>query len=149
MKKRILTWLLLVTISTGSAFANEETVSQQVLNSFKKEFVDAKDVNWQSTKDYIKATFSLNDQVMFAYYSQSGDLLAVTRNISSEKLPISLLTSLKKNYGSYWITELFEMVADGNGTYYITLENADVELVLKSDEFGGWEVYKKFKKNAA
>ena len=149
MKKRILTWLLLVTISTGSAFANEETVSQQVLNSFKKEFVDAKDVNWQSTKEYVKATFSLNDQVMFAYYSQSGELLAITRNISSEKLPISLLTSLKKNYGSYWITELFEMVADGNGTYYITLENADVELVLKSDEFGGWEVYKKSKKNAA
>ena len=149
MKKRILTWLLLVTISTGSAFANEETVSQQVLNSFKKEFVDAKDVNWQSTKEYVKATFSLNDQVMFAYYSQSGDLLAITRNISSEKLPISLLTSLKKNYGAYWISELFEMVADGNGTYYITLENADVELVLKSDEFGGWEVYKKSKKNAA
>ncbi len=149
MKKRILTWLLLVTISTGSAFANEETVSQQVLNSFKKEFVDAKDVNWQSTKEYVKATFSLNDQIMFAYYSQGGELLAITRNISSEKLPISLLTSLKKNYGGYWITELFEMVADGNGTYYITLENADVELVMKSDEFGGWEVYKKSKKNAA
>ena len=148
MKKRIVMWLLAVTVSTGAAFANE-TVSQQVLNSFKKEFVDAKDVNWQSTKEYVKATFTLNDQVMFAYYSQDGELLAITRNISSEKLPISLLTSLKKSYNGYWISELFEMVADGKGTYYITLENADVELVLKSDEFGGWEVYKKSKKNAA
>ncbi|HYF32293.1 MAG TPA: hypothetical protein VD993_14315 [Chitinophagaceae bacterium] len=146
MKKRILMWLLLVTISTGSALANEETVSQQVLNAFKKEFVDAKDVNWQSTKEYVKATFSLNDQVMFAYYSQEGELLAITRNISSEKLPISLLTSLKKNYNGYWITDLFEMVADGTGTYYITLENADLELVLKSDEFGSWEVYRKTKR---
>ena len=142
-------WLLAVTVSTGAAFANEEAVSQQVLNSFKKEFVDAKDVNWQSTKEYVKATFSLNDQVMFAYYSQDGNLLAITRNISSEKLPISLLTSLKKSYNGYWISELFEMVADGKGTYYITLENADVELVLKSDEFGGWEVYKKSKKSVA
>ena len=142
-------WLLLVTVSTGSVLANEETVSQQVLNAFKKEFVDAKDVAWQTTKDFAKATFSLNDQVMFAFYSQEGQLLAITRNISSEKLPISLLTSLKKNYNGYWITDLFEMVADGNGTYYITLENADVELVLKSDEFGGWEVYKKSKKNVA
>lgn len=148
MKKRIVMWLLAVTVSTGAAFANE-TVSQQVLNSFKKEFVDAKDVNWQSTKEYVKATFTLNDQVMFAYYSQDGELLAITRNISSEKLPISLLTSLKKSYNGYWISELFEMVADGKGTYYITLENADVELVLKSDEFGGWEVYKKSKKNVA
>ena len=149
MKKRILMWLLLVTISTGSALANEETVSQQVLNAFKKEFVDAKDVSWQNNKEYVKATFSLNDQVMFAYYNQEGDLLAITRNISSEKLPISLLTSLKKSYNGYWITELFEMVADGKGNYYITLENADFELVLKSDEFGGWEVYKKSRKNAA
>lgn len=146
MKKRILTWLLLVVVSTGSAFANEETVNQQVLNSFKKEFADAKDVNWQNSKEYIKATFSLNDQVMFAYYNPEGELLAISRNISSEKLPISLLTSLKKNYGGYWITNLFEMVADGNGTYYITLENADVEMVLKSDEFGSWELYKKSKK---
>ena len=140
-------WLLLVTVSTGSVLANEETVSQQVMNAFKKEFVDAKDVSWQTTKDFAKATFSLHDQVMFAFYTQEGALLAITRNISSEKLPISLLTSLKKNYNGYWITDLFEMVADGNGTYYITLENADVELVLKSDEFGGWEVYKKGKKN--
>ena len=146
----ILSMAVMVMIGVTSTFANDaEVVNQKVINSFKKEFVDAKDVNWQSTKEYVKATFSLNDQVMFAYYSQSGELLAITRNISSEKLPISLLTSLKKNYGSYWITELFEMVADGNGTYYITLENADVELVLKSDEFGGWEVYKKSKKNAA
>lgn len=149
MKKRILMWLLLVTVSTGSALANEETINQQVLNSFKKEFVDAKDVTWQNNKEYIKATFSLNEQVMFAYYSQEGELLAITRNISSEKLPISLLTSLKKNYNGYWITDLFEMVANGSGHYYITLENADVELVLKSDEFGGWEVYKKTKKNVA
>ena len=148
MKKRILTWLLLVTISTGSAFANEETVNQQVLNAFKKEFVDAKDVNWQNSKEYIKATFSLNDQVMFAYYSQEGELLAVSRNISSEKLPISLLTTLKKNYGGYWITNLFEMVVGGSGTYYITLENADMEMILKSDEFGGWELYKKSRKES-
>jgi hypothetical protein len=148
MKKTILMLMMLVAIGTSAFAKDEETVNQQVLNSFKQEFVGAKDVMWQNNREYIKATFTLNDQVMFAFYSQGGELLAITRNISSDKLPISLLTNLKKNYSDFWITDLFEMVADGNGTYYITLQNADVELVLKSDEFGGWSQFKKSKKAA-
>ena len=137
----------MVTVGTTTTFAkDEETINQQVINEFKKEFVDAKDIMWQNNREYVKATFTLNDQVMFAYYTQTGELLAITRNISSDKLPISLLTSLKKSYTEYWITDLFEMVAGGNNTYYITVKNADAEVVLKSDEFGGWEVYKKTKK---
>lgn len=147
MKKTILMWLLLVTVGTSTTYArNEETINQQVLEAFKKEFVDAKDVMWTNNRDYVKATFTMNDQVLFAYYTQGGELLAITRNISSDKLPISLLTSLKKNYSEYWITDLFELVAAGNGTYYLTLQNADVELVLKSDEFGSWEVFKRSKR---
>ncbi|HEY0679315.1 MAG TPA: hypothetical protein VGD17_13585 [Chitinophagaceae bacterium] len=146
MKKTILMWLLMVTVGTTTFAKDEETISQQVLDAFKKEFVSAKDVIWQNNREYIKATFTLNDQVLFAYYTQGGELLAITRNISSDKLPISLLTSLKKHYSDFWITDLFEMVADGNGTYYVTLQNADVEVVLKSDEFGGWETFKKTKR---
>lgn len=137
----------MIAVGTTAFARDEETVSQQVLNNFKKEFVNAKDVNWQNSRDYVKATFSLNDQVMFAYYTPAGELIAITRNISSDKLPISLLTSLKKNYSEYWITDLFEAVSNGAGTYYITLQNADVEVILKSDEFGGWETFKKSKRS--
>lgn len=136
----------MIAVGTTAFAKDEETVSQQVLNNFKKEFVNAKDVNWQNNRDFVKATFTINDQVMFAYYTPGGELIAITRNISSDKLPISLLTSLKKNYSEYWITDLFEAVTNGNGTYYITLQNADVEVVLKSDEFGGWETFKKSKR---
>lgn len=139
--------MLLVAVGTSAFAKDEETVSQQVLNSFKQEFAGAKEVAWQNNREFVKATFTLNDQVMFAYYSPAGELLAITRNISSDKLPISLLTSLKKNYSEFWITDLFEMVANGDGTYYITLQNADVEVVLKSNEFGAWELFKKAKKS--
>jgi hypothetical protein len=147
MKKTILMWMLMIAVGATAFAKDEETVSQQVLNNFKKEFVNAKDVNWQNSRDYVKATFSLNEQVMFAYYTPAGELIAITRNISSDKLPISLLTGLKKNYSEYWITDLFEAVTNGTGTYYITLQNADVEVILKSDEFGGWETFKKSKRS--
>lgn len=136
----------MITVGTTAFAKDEETVNQQVLNNFKKEFVNAKDVSWQNNKDFIRATFTLNDQVMFAYYTAQGELLAITRNISSDKLPISLLTSMKKNYSEYWITDLFEVVANGAGTYYMTVQNADYEITLKSDEFGGWETFKKVKR---
>ena len=147
MKKRILVWALLLTIGVSTAFANNaEGVSDKVISSFKKEFAEARDIQWEKSKEYVKATFSLNDQVMFAYYSEEGKLLAVTRNLVSGQLPINLLTDVKKNYSGYWITQLFEIAMDTENSYYITLENENLTIVLKSAGADGWELFKKDKK---
>ena len=147
MKKSILMWAMMLTIGLTSAFANNgETINQRALSSFKKDFANAEDVRWESSKDFVKATFKINDQVMFAYYSQSGDRMAVTRNILSSQLPINLLSDLKKSYGTYWISDLFE-VSSTEASYYVTLQNSDHTLVLKSNGISGWDVYRKEKKN--
>jgi hypothetical protein len=147
MKKSILTWALILMVSVSTSFAHGiEGVSEKIMNSFKKEFVDAKDVQWESTKDFAKATFSLHGQVMFAYYNGEGGLLAVTRNIVASQLPINLLAEVKKNYGEYWISDLFEMSSNNETDYYITIENGDQKIVLKSSDSRNWDVYKKEKK---
>lgn len=149
MKKMMLVWALMLTVGISSSFAHfTETVSQQVVNAFKKDFSGAQDVNWESGKEFAKATFKMNDQVMFAYYSKEGELVAVTRNIISAQLPINLLADVKKNYGKYWITDLFEMAVNNSTSYYITLQNGDQQLILKSNGATGWEVFKKEKKTA-
>src|SRR3990170_7020955 len=100
MKKSILMWAMMLTMGLTSAFANnEETINQKAASSFKKDFATAQDVKWERSKDFVKATFKMNDQVMFAFYSEAGDLMAISRNIVSSQLPISLLADLKKNYG--------------------------------------------------
>lgn len=148
MKKSILTWVLLLTVSISSTFANNkiENVNETVISSFKKDFASAQDVTWEKSKEVSKATFKLNDQVMFAYYAEDGNLLAVIRNIVSSQLPINLLSDLKKNYGSYWISDLFEMAADNSTSYYVTLQSGDQTIVLKSYSSTGWETFKKEKK---
>ena len=148
MKKIILGLALFLTIGTASFANNDETINQKAEQSFKKDFAQAKDVKWQKSGDLVKATFSLNDKVLFAYYNDGGELVAITRNITTDQLPIALLTSLKKNYSEYWVTDLFEMVSGGQSNYYITLENADHKVVLKSDDFANWTNYKKEKKEA-
>src|SRR5688500_11137137 len=148
MKKSILMWAMMLTMGLTSAFANnEETVNQRAVSSFKKDFTNAQDVKWESSKDFVKATFKMNDQVMFAYYSQTGDLMAITRNILSSQLPINLLANLKKTYGTYWISDLFEVSSSTDASYYVTLQSAEHTLVLKSNGITAWEVYRKEKKN--
>ena len=147
MKKQILTLSLAVLVAFSSAFANgKEGVSQKAVESFSKEFVNAKNVQWESGKEFNRATFELNQQVMFAYYSADGDLLAVSRNITSNQLPIRLSADLKKQYGNFWISDLFEMASNNETSYYVTLESADQTIVLKAVGANAWELYKKEKK---
>ena len=148
MKNKILLWTLLLLASFSSSFAGTATgVNDKIVNSFRKDFATASDVQWEKGSNYVKATFKMSEQVMFAYYSEDGDLLAVTRNLSSSQLPIGLLTQLKKNYSQYWISDLFEMARDNETSYYITLENGDHTLILRSNGANNWDVYKKEKKD--
>jgi len=141
MKKII--FMLAITISSFAAFAGEEKVNSKVLNAFSREFAGAKDVKWTTNKTFYKASFVFNDQYVYAFYQFDGELMAMTRNISSLGLPVKLQTGLKKNYEGYWISELFE-VSNSEGTkYYITMEKADSKIVLKSSGDGSWNVFKK------
>lgn len=147
MKKSIVTFIAILSISISSAFANfEEGVSLKATTSFKKEFNSAVNVKWEAGKEFAKATFEMNGQVMFAYYSIEGDLMAVTRNIVSSQLPFKLLAEIRTNHKQSWISDLFEISANGETTYYVTLENAETKTVLKSAGTAGWEQYKKEKK---
>ena len=147
MKNKILIGVFVLLTSISSAFANgKEEVSDKIIKSFEKEFAGAQDVQWTTSKDFVKVTFTLNEQVVYAFYEQDGKLLGVTRNIVSSQLPINLYTDLKKNYSTHWITDLFEMASSNENVYYVTLENADQKLVLKSSGTSGWELFRKERK---
>jgi hypothetical protein len=147
MKSKILIGVFIFITGISSAFANgNEEVNNKIIRSFQKEFAGAQNVHWVTTKDFMKVTFTLNEQVVYAYYDQNGSLLGVTRNILSGQLPINLLTDFKKNYSNYWITDLFEMAAKGENVYYLTLEDSDHKVVLTSNGANGWDVYSKNKK---
>jgi hypothetical protein len=146
MKKIFLSIATMLMMGTGVFAANNDNVNQQAIRSFKKDFASASNIVWEQKEGFAKATFSLNGQVLFAYYDNNGDLTAVVRNITTEQLPINLLTSLKKEYGDCWITDLFEVASGDQTNYYVTLENSDKKIVLRSAGVDSWEVYSKEKK---
>lgn len=144
MKKIIM--ILAVLISTTSAFAGEENVATKVLNAFKTEFNTAKDVEWTVGSNYYKAAFVYNEKHVFAYYNEEGELLGLTRYLSSDDLPMNLQNNMRKSYSKYWISDLFEVAKSDGTTYYITLEDADTKIVLKASAESDWSVYQKTRK---
>ena len=73
MKKIILSLVTVVTLGL-SAFAsgNNGNVSQQAQDALKKDFATATNITWEQRDTYARATFSLNGQVLTAYYSSNG-----------------------------------------------------------------------------
>jgi hypothetical protein len=143
MKKLIIAAAMFVSLS---AFAGKEKVNEKVLNAFNTEFAGAQEVEWTIRPDYFKASFGMNGQRVFAFYNTDGELMGLTRNIPSSQLPVKLLTSLRKNYNSYWISDLFEVSNNEGTSYYVTLENGDNKVVLKSLGGNDWSNYKKDRK---
>lgn len=150
MKKLITAAVLSTVLLINAAFANKtdnhESVNFTVENAFKKEFVQAKEVSWQKTDNYYKATFKMNNEIVNAFYTPEGEMLGILHNMLSTQLPINLQTSLKKEYENYWITDLFEFSKPDDSNYFITIENADQVITLKSTNGSAWSTFSKAKK---
>lgn len=144
MKKILMT--LAIVISSIVAFAGEGNVSKNALNSFNKEFNGAKEVRWTTGSEFYKADFILNDQYITAFYTKDGEFIGMARNISSLNLPLKLQSKVRNDYAEYWISDLFEL-SDNDGThYYITVENADSKVLLRSSDNTDWSIFKKMSK---
>ena len=145
MKRLLFTLTIACALISTSSFANE-TVTPQVLRSFQTSFKNATQVDWTVSADLFKASFSFNGQFVTAYFQKEGKMIALTRNISSVNLPITLQADLKSEYEDYWITDLFEVANEEGTTYYVTVENSDSKVVLKS--FGSsWTTFQKERKS--
>jgi hypothetical protein len=150
MKKMILSLATVLMLGFSVlANGNDNAIPQQARNAFKKDFSMASNIKWEQKNNFLRATFSLNGQILTAYYYSNGDLQAVVRNITSDQLPINLMTGLRNEYTAFWITDLFEISSDGQTTYYVTIEDSDKKIVLKSTELSSWEVYSKERKTVA
>jgi hypothetical protein len=61
-------------------------------------------------------------------------------NILSDQLPARLLTGIRKNYKSYWISDLYKKTINGRASYCITVENADKKVTLNATPSTTWLV---------
>lgn len=138
--------MLAVVFATVTSFANDVNISARVLQSFNEEFSSATEVSWTVGENYVKAEFVFNTQHITAFYTPDGDLMGVARYISSVSLPVALQNTLKRDFSGYWISDLFEVTRNSGTSYYVTIENADVKMVLQAQPNEDWSLYKRSRK---
>lgn len=146
MKTILIAFTLLASVVTTTSHASDGIVTPEVLQSFQSKFATAKNAGWSVTQGLYKVQFLMDGQSITAFYNEDGTMAAVTRHIAPAQLPVSLQTVLKNTYKDHWISGLFELSNDEGVQYYVTLEDADTQVVLKSAA-ASWSVFQKNRKS--
>lgn len=147
MKKLLI--ILFASLSTlmASASGLPTEVAPAVLKSFNSTFGAAREVRWNEDGQYFQAHFTLDGQFINAYYNPAGEMVALTRNMTLNQLPMMLQAELKnKTAKGTWITDITEYATNEGTTYFATLENADMKITLRSADKSGWMTHKKIDK---
>lgn len=149
MKKLFVTVAVALMVGLTSFAADISKVNQKVLAAFEREFTTATHVSWEVLKDedIYHASFMYANEVMEAYYSGDGELIALARHLSEERLPLLVSKSIRQNFSKYELKSASEYMSGESTSYIITLENQKARIVARVYNSGTFEVLKKSKKS--
>lgn len=139
----LFTAIILFAMATFATTNPEPFIQAQ--GNFSQMFVKATNAQWEVVSGFHKVTFVYAGQHLTAFYNDMGEFESVSRNITTDMLPLMLQNALTQKLKASWISEGFE-VSGNNGTrYYLTVENADEKAIYFS---GGteWSLYKRVQK---
>src|SRR5687768_16435983 len=144
MKTRLTTLLTALMFLSIVTFANDSIKpSAQLQKEFSREFAQAAEVNWEKVGDYYKASFIENGKYFVAYFDAFNEVQSISRNISTDMLPLVLQKGLKeKTSEKTWITACIELLGENGTEYYIMVENADENTIYQANG-NSWEEYKR------
>ncbi len=121
-----------IVISASSCTIKDDSVSSKVQSAFKDNFAFASEVSWKKLNGLYCANFKVNDQNVSATYNESGELVAASRTLNIEQLPLAVIVALKSKLPNYTFdTVASEITADGQNSYFVKAENDKNVTVLK------------------
>src|SRR5664279_4742234 len=90
---------LLSSAATYAAVTNPDITVKQ---AFAKEFSKVKDVEWSTIgkEGVYSAKFSFNNENIQAFFTEDGEFLGTTREITTSQLPVIVTSELQKQYAS-------------------------------------------------
>jgi hypothetical protein len=143
--KKLITLACIIATLTAAA-ANPPEVNEKVLKAFEQTFVTAKDVVWHEREDTYEARFKQSEIVTRASYDKEGNLLYTTRYYGEERLPINVLTKLKKKFVGKTVFGITESATENDVSYHIVLQDEKNWYIVKADGMGSMDLFKKYKK---
>ena len=146
MKKTLTVIAAALLLSTSSFASDTKKVDEKIAAAFAKDFKNASNVNWEDKGDYYLAEFKVGSSNFNAAYNADGELLAASRVITIDMLPLAVTQSLNAKYSGYKFAEnVTELSHEGATSYYITIANEKQVLYLKANTSGSIQVESKTK----
>ena len=149
MKKMILLIagaFLLVNSTFAKVDPDREDVNEKVLKVFENTFPVATDVKWKEYTDYYSASFKQMDVQTEVRYDKDGNFISSLRYYKEERLPLSVLSQIKKRFSTKSIFGVTELTTGTDIAYFVTLEDEKTWTVVKADLSGNLQVQDKFRK---
>ena len=142
MKKLFIAALIVVAAGTSAFALDVKKVDNKVKTSFEAQFAGAEDVAWNVTDNYFKATFTLNEETVEAFFGKDAELIGTSRKVDFKKLPANAKKSIRKEYASYKIADTIEFEREGEKTYFVSLEDGNKKQILEVTLYGSVSIFK-------
>jgi hypothetical protein len=112
-------------------------VSYSVVNKFKADFSEAKNVSWTITSNTQKATFTIDDVKMTAFYNLRGEYLGVTQYVDYKTIPSKAKKEIAAKYKDYAVSEVIKLETNGadssldSTVYFVDVKKGSEEVLLR------------------
>lgn len=146
MKKLFILTLAVIALGTSAFADTNKKTSYNGTSHFTSTFTKAKEVNWTSDNKFEKASFLENGVKKEVFYTPQGELIGTTKTFAFDKLPKSALQTItiKYTYPDYQLEDCIEFEnADGETSYFISMEKGNTKLILEISTFGQVSVFSK------
>jgi len=146
--KKIVTMITAAVLLSTAVFANDgNKVSNRVRLAFQHDFAAATQVNWEVKNNFYFAEFKVGNTTFSAAYDEDAVLVASSRTIQLQLLPMAVTQELQRRYAGYTVAKnITELVFQNETNYYITAANEKQVLYLKASANGIIEVERKVKR---
>ena len=134
MKKMIVVAVLLVNVFGTNLFAaDDEKISREAKEAFKKEFPTAEGAKWEELKDngLYMVTFIYEDRGHIAYVDPEGTVLASARIVEAASLPFPISQAIRKDYSYTEILKVEELTMGNSVSYFFTIEHEGSRIELR------------------
>jgi opacity protein-like surface antigen len=148
MKKFFLSVALATLVLTGASAADHQP-TYAAKQAFEKEFSSIKEVKWEEMNRHsgiYVASFFFNGETVQAIFTEDGDFLGTTRQVTKEQLPILLVKELNSKYTDEAILSIHEYSSPDGTQYYISVKTEKGAQLLKAAGNGQITTHKGVKK---
>lgn len=111
-------------------------VPSPVINSFKKAFPNATDIEWEMKGELYNAEFDINRKDHEVWINDKGSIIKHKREIRTRDLPEVVTKTLKQNFKGYWVDDVAKYEVAKQFFYKVEMQTLTKEKNVVLNEKG-------------